>query len=239
MFFPTKTTSALLASTLLLLSSAMAETNSSLSLAEVPEGIFEYHEIVGDKTIPFSWEAERKQDKIAISVFEEEKYFYNLCTADGATLKWRIKVEGVHDLTAIRKNNTLHIEGTRFGEEYSEQVTIDERPWYQPLSFSLGSFLDSDEQKTSFWVIRADKIDVIALTAEKVGEEDIFFNEEVMVAQMIEIRAEGFRSRFWHATYWYRKSDNLFLRYESVHGLPGTSATIVKLVETPRKFSDS
>lgn len=239
MFLKYRLTTASLAATLLLLSPAAAETDSPPPPSEVPKGVFEYHEIVGDKIIPFSWKAERKQDKVAITVYEEEKFFYNLCTADGATLKWRMEVEGVHDVTAFRNDNTLHIEGIRFGKEYSEQVTIDERPWYQPLSFSLGGFLDSDEQKTSFWVIRADKIDVIALTAEKVGEEDILFNEEVMPAQMIEIRAEGFRSQFWHATYWYRKSDNLFLRYESIHGLPGTSATIVKLVEAPHHISDS
>lgn len=239
MFFKNRITAVTLAATLLFLSPVAAQTELPSPPPEVPEGVFEYHEIVGDKAIPFSWKAERKQDKIAITVFEEGKFFYNLCTADGATLKWRIEVENAHDLTAVRKDNTLHIEGIRFGEEYSKQITIDERPWYQPLSFSLGSFLDSDEQKTSFWVIRADKIDVIALTAEKVGEENILLNEEAMPAQMIEIRAEGFRSQFWHATYWYRKSDNLFLRYESVHGLPGTAATIVKLVETPRQLSDS
>ncbi len=239
MFFKSRIITASLAATIIFFSSAKAQTDSPAPSSEVPEGIFEYHEIVGEKTIPFSWEAEQKQDKIAITVFEEDKFFYNLCTADGATLEWRFEKKGVHDITAIRKDNSLHLSGSRSGEEFSKEVTIDERPWYQPLSFSLRNFLDTNEKKTSFWVIRADKIDVVALTAEKVGKEDIVFNEEVMPAQKVEIRAEGFRSQFWHATYWYRQSDHLFLRYESVHGLPGTAATIVELVETPDQLSDS
>ena len=230
---------AALVTTVLFLNSAAAQTNSSLPLPEVPEGKFEYQEIVGDEVTRFNWEVERKQGKIAISVFDTETSFYNLCTEDGATMEWRLVEEGVHDVTVIRKGNTLHLNGLRFGKEYNDEVTIDERPWYQPLSFSLRSFLNSDEQKTSFWVVRADKIDVMPLTAEKVGEEDIVFNEEVMPAQKVEIRAEGFRSQFWHGTYWYRKSDNLFLRYESVHGLPGTATTIVELIGTPQHLSDS
>lgn len=209
------------------------------SVTEVTEGIFEYHEIVGEERNQFNWEVEQKDEQVIISVSDADKSFYNVCTEDGATLEWRIEEKGVHDITVTRKGDTLHLSGIRFGEEYNKEVSIDERPWYQPLSFSLRSFLSSDEQKTSFWVVRADKIDVMALTAEKVGEEDIIFNGEAMPSQKVEIRAEGFRSSFWHGTYWYRISDNLFLRYESVHGLPGTATTIVELVGTPQHLSDS
>jgi len=199
----------------------------------IPEGIYSYVEKAGKQTIPFSWEAEKGSDGIIITVEEHGKTFYNLCTADGETLVWHLQVEGKHDISAVRKDDTLYIEGIRFGKKYSNTVTIDERPWYQPLSYSLGNFLNSNATKTSFWVIRADKIEVIALTAEKIGDEDLDFKGVDIPTQKIEVRADGFFSKFWHATYWYRTSDNLFLRYQSTHGLPGSAETIIELVETP------
>ncbi len=199
----------------------------------VPQGIFDYQERVGKKVIPFNWQAEENENGVTINVFEEKKSFYNFCTADGKTLKWRITEEGRHDISAVRLGDELHISGIRDGQEYKDTISIDERPWYQPLSFSLGKFLNSTDQETAFWVIRADTIEVIALTARKIGEEVLHVEDMDVVSQMIEIRAEGFFSNFWSARYWYRKSDKLFLRYQSVHGLPGTDETIVELIKSP------
>lgn len=203
------------------------------TLPNIPQGVYNYLERDGQKIIPFNWKAEVASNGIVITVNEHGKTFYNLCAADGETLMWHMQIEGKHDISAVRKGENLHIEGIRFGEEYSKTVTIDERPWYQPLSFSLGSFLNSNATETSFWIIRADKIEVIALTAEKIGAEDVVFDGLAVPAQKIEVRADGMYSTFWHATYWYRKSDNLFLRYQSIHGLPGSEETIVELIETP------
>ena len=199
----------------------------------IPEGIFDYQERVGNTIIPFNWQAEENEDGVSITVFEDKKAFYNLCTPDGNTLKWKIVEEGKHDITAIRRGDQLHISGIRNGKEYNDVIKIDERPWYQPLSFSLGKFLNSTEEETTFWVIRADTIEVIALTARKVGDEILHIENKDVVSQKVEVRAEGFFSSFWSANYWYRKGDNLFLRYQSVHGLPGTDATIVELVRSP------
>ncbi len=208
---------------------AYAKTES----LEIPEGVYNYLERDGKRLIPFDWRAEEENKGIAITVQEHGKTFYNLCTADGDTLLWHMQIEGKHDISAVRKDDILYITGTRFGKEYSKTVPLDKRPWYQPLSFSLGSFLNSSTTKTSFWIIRVDKIEVIALTAEKIGIEDVVFNGANVPAQKIEVRADGFYSIFWHATYRYRKSDNLFLRYQSTHGLPGSTETVVELVKTP------
>lgn len=213
---------------------ATAQYSSAQTASQdIPEGIYNYLEKDGKQTTPYNWQAEEVSDGIAITVQEHGKTFYNLCNADGETLKWHMQIDGKHDLSAVRKDDILQIEGIRYGEKYLKTVTIDERPWYQPLSFSLGNFLNSSATKTSFWIIRADKIEVIALTAEKIGVEDVVFDGVDVPAQKIEVRADGFYAKFWHATYWYRQSDNLFLRYQSTHGLPGSAETIVELVETP------
>lgn len=198
----------------------------------LPEGIFVYRERTGDQAALFEWRAEERQEGIVIWGLEKDKTFFNLCSPDGATRKWRYSEPGKHDITAQRIGNSLAIRGTRYGKEITKTVTLDDRPWYQPLSFSLGKFLSSAEAQTSFWTIRAVKIDVVALTAEKVGEETILFETAEVDADKVEIRAEGFFAKMWHGTYWYRKSDNFFLRYESVHGLPGSEMTTVELVST-------
>lgn len=219
-------------SILLVLTLVLSSSANDLFPA-IPEGIFDYQERVGNKIIPFNWQAEENDDGVSITVFEDNKAFYNFCTPDGNTLKWRITEKGRHDISAVRHGNELHISGVRNGKDYNDVITIDERPWYQPLSFSLGKFLNSAEEETAFWVIRADTIEVIALTARKMGEDLLHIENKDVVSQKVEVRAEGFFSKFWSANYWYRKGDNLFLRYQSVHGLPGTDTTIVELVKSP------
>lgn len=197
-------------------------------------GVYDYQERVGEKVIPFQWKKEERQDEVIISVFEKSKSFFNLCSLDGSTNKWKMHDATRNNISAERIGNYLHITGIRGGEKYDKKIPIDDRPWYQPLSYSLGRFLNSQEKKTSFWVIRADNVEVIALTAKKIGYEVVSLAGNDMYAQKIEIRAEGFLAGFWSAKYWYRDKDNLFLRYRSVHGLPGTAETVVELVSEPQ-----
>ncbi len=200
---------------------------------EIPLGKYTYQERVGEKIIPFYWEVEKNSAFNIVSVYEEHKSFYNKCAIDGATLQWKMKVDDKHDIMAERKGNTLTISGTRFGQSYNKVVKIDERPWYQSLSFSLQSFLASEQDGISFWVIRVDKIEPIVLKVEKMGEDVILFNNTPVPTQKLEVRAKGIYSPFWHGTYWYRKSDRLFMRYQSVHGPPGTEETVVELAKEP------
>ncbi len=196
-------------------------------------GLYTYIERTGKKEIEFYWKAVVKNDQVLVHVFEDGKSFFNICKGDGATLKWKIKNRNKHDISAERKGDSLYISGIRNGKPYEKTVTIDSRPWYQPLSFSLGSFLDSGRSKTTFWTIRADTIEAIALQVVKMGEETITVCNRSMTAWKIEVRPDGILSPFWHGSYWFRKEDNLFLRYRSVHGLPGTEETVVELIREP------
>jgi hypothetical protein len=85
----------------------------------------------------------------------------------------------------------------------------------------------------SFWTIRTDTVEATTLQVKKAGEEEIPVNGKKIMAQRVELRAEGFFSHFWHGTYWFRKSDKLFLMYRSVHGSPGTPETVIELMGEP------
>lgn len=196
-------------------------------------GLYTYIERTGNREIEFYWKAVVENDQVLVHVFEEGKSFFNICKSDGATLKWKIKNRDRHDISVVRKGDSLYISGIRNGRPYEKTVAIDSRPWYQPLSFSLGNFLDSSRIKTTFWTIRADTIEAIALQAVKMGEETITVRNRPMTTWKIEVRPAGILSPFWHGSYWFRKEDNLFLRYRSVHGLPGTEETVVELKREP------
>lgn len=208
--------------------------SSSLQAKTGPADVYTYREMYGEKTTFFSWSLQQENHLQIISAKEQERVFTNTCSADGATLEWQLKDSAKqHNITARRRGNTLRFSGIYNGNSYMQTAKLDERPWYQPLSYSLHKFLDSAGTATSFWIIRADTLEVVAMRAKKKGDEEITIDGRRELATKVEIRAEGFYSSFWHATYWYRKSDNLFLMYRSVQGLPGTNETIIELTEEP------
>lgn len=197
------------------------------------QGTYSYRETVGDSSFLFFWEMQKQESQTRISVFEKDKSFVNILSADGATSSWTYIISKAHEINVERRGDTLLLTHVEAGEVVQKTYDIDHRPWYQPLSYSLRSFLRSEAQKTSFWTVRADNREVIALTAEKKGIEDIVIDKTTYTAQKVEVRAEGMWASFWHGTYHYRLADHLFLQYRSVHGLPGTSETVVQLVQEP------
>lgn len=196
----------------------------------IPEKSYKYQEEVGDKVIPFSWEIKESEGQVLVTVYEKDKSFFNVCSDDGVTTKWRFYHRAKHDIVVRRQGNQLYVTGTKEGDSYKKTFEIDGRPWFQSLSYSLGNFLRSEEKTIQFWTVRADSLEPIVLKASKKAEEPFVFKGSTIAAQKIEVRASGFYSPFWHGSYWFRKSDQLFLMYRSVHGLPGTEETVVTLL---------
>jgi hypothetical protein len=209
-------------------------SSSTVQGTEIPSGIYSYRETIGEVTTYFNWKLEEQEQQRIVTVHEKMKSFVNFCSADGATWRWQVKdADNNHDIIAERQGDELKLSGVRYGEVYEETVELDERPWYQPLSYSLRNFLDSEGESMSFWTIRADTVEATTLRVKKASEEEIPVNGKKIMAQRVELRAEGFFSHFWHGTYWFRKSDKLFLMYRSVHGPPGTPETFVELTGEP------
>ncbi len=207
---------------------------STLQGKEIPPDSYSYRETTGEITTYFYWKLEAHEQQRIVTVHEKEKSFVNYCSADGTTWRWQFKdTDNNQDILAERQGDELKITGVRYGEVYENTVELDERPWYQPLSYSLRNFLHSEEESMSFWTIRADTVEARTLQVKKIGEEEIQVNGTTIIAQRVEVRAEGIFSHFWHGTYWYRKSDKLFLMYRSIHGSPGTPETVVELMSEP------
>lgn len=199
-----------------------------------------YLEVTGNDSSSFLWSITPLPDGNVLVVMESSgDRFENICQKTGETLEWRYQDGDSTMLVAKRSNNQITIQGTRLGNPVDTVIDIDERPWYQPLSFSLREFLDTERQQTSFWTIRVDTLEVHQLKAEKKGEDTISTIAGPVVAERVELRLQGMLARFWHADYWYRQQDRLFLRYSSVHGPFGTSATEVTIISASQEASGS
>jgi len=194
--------------------------------------VHSYRETVGNASTYFSWRIEKTGQQRIISVQEKNTTFIIHCSDTGETRRYKVKdSDNNHDILAERQNDELKISGIRLGKAYNETVKIDKRPWYQALSYSLRTFLESKDDAMTFWTIRNDTFEVTSLQAKKEGEEEVLVNGQKIAADKVVLRAEGFYAPFWHGTYWYRKGDMLFLMYRSVHGPPGTAETVVELME--------
>jgi len=205
---------------------------SGLLLLPIPSATAEevqYRESTGEKTSVFVWTLE-KNEHFDVTVHREKTRFVNRCEADGDTLKWKYRTESA-DIQAERHGDVIAVRGTFQGDFLQERYPVDAAPWYQPLSYSLRPFLRSEQKQVRFWTIRLDKLAPVKLKAAKKGTEHIDTPAGRFEADRIEVRLDGMLSFAWHGTYWYRKSDGLFLKYTGVNGLPGTPRTVIEVLE--------
>lgn len=111
------------------------------------------------------------------------------------------------------------------------QPSVADTPWYQTLSFSLRSFLSSAETESEFWMLQPESMDLMRMTAEKKGTETIGGQGAPTACHRVKVRPSGPLAFLWGADYWFRVEDLVFVRYESVHGPPGSSKTVIWLLE--------
>ena len=204
-------------------------TNSAPAADDHP--IYRYQESTGKSVKTFTWRHRSSPPQEVITVEEEDGIFVNLCDRTGQTLSWKATKTGHSSIQAVRRGNQLQLSGISSGKQISVTEQIDDRPWYQPLSYSLRPFLDSAESEISFWTIRADSLEVVAMQAEKGPIEEIMVAGEKVAAQRVKISRTGLLASLWQGTFWFRLTDRIFVRYQAVHGPPGTDETIVQLRE--------
>jgi len=191
--------------------------------------VYTYKETKGDRSVVFSWELE-KGDRIRVTVRREDERFVNILDASGATWGWEVH-RPRESLVARREGNAIFLAGQRKGEAVRKEISIDEAPWYQPLSYSLGKFSGSDKEEVEFWIVRPDKLSPVRMRAEKKGVEEISLGGSDVKARKVRVSLDGMLSKLWHAHCWYRAEDGIFLQYEGRNGPPGTPVTRIRLLK--------
>ena len=156
------------------------------------------------------------------------KIFYNRCEPSGATIEWQYRGQEA-DVRAHREGRTLVVQGQRQGKPFKKSHPIDEAPWWQPLSYALQPFVQSDRQTLRFWLIRTDNFEPMKLKAVRSGTEEIFVDGRQYSSSRIDVSPSGPLSFVWHGSYWFRQSDAVFLQYAGGHLLSGALDTLIRI----------
>ena len=189
-----------------------------------------YIETTGDETTHFSWTLE-EANSVTVTVRDQDELYINHCDSVGTTFRWTYR--GVDsDIVASRSGDIIEVQGKFRGETFHARHEIDSVPWYQTLAYALPRLVEPNETSLVFWTIRPDNLKLTKMQASWEGTERVAVNGKMLQAQRVRIRPDGFLSKLWHADYWFRVPDGLFVRYEGVHGPPGHPKTIIQYQET-------
>ncbi len=194
---------------------------------------FQYRERTGAESLTFLWRTEQGHDGITVTVTQDQKneFYSSVCAQDGSTLSWHHIRRPDTDVRAERIGNRIQFSGRFGGKEIKRSETIDQRPWYQPLSYSLQRLVARGQQAATFWTIRPDTLDILAMQAKQSECETLGTGKQAFTARKVVIRLDGLLSGIWHAEYWFRLSDTLFVQYRGTHGPPGTAETAIHLID--------
>jgi hypothetical protein len=135
-----------------------------------------------------------------------------------------------YDITATRTGDTIAIKGIKGEKTIQNFLAIDALPWYQPLEFSLLSFLKSSRSECGFWMIRPTDMSAFKMVARRKTMETVQVDGRVEKALKVTLSPRGIKGKLWHATYWYRANDYSFLKNEFPR-LPGASPTITESIQ--------
>lgn len=189
-----------------------------------------YKEVTADTHERFLW-SKISGEQVYLSSTKENEKTSLICLPGGEVLQWQQEDNKGTFLTARRSADGVSIVGKRDGIEIEKRFELDDKPWYQFLSFSLRSFLeDSGADKITFWMLREDILEPVLIEATKAGSEDIVLGHDIKVSTLkVKISPSGFKGKFWHAHYWYRLPDFLFVMYKGTHGGLLTPETVMTL----------
>lgn len=170
-----------------------------------------------------SWEEQRKDDFIYLTTRQGGETHSYVLTSDYRTVSWEYSdPDKGTDIRVVRENGVYRIDGTIHYESYSKTCGSKGAPWYQQVGFHIGYSI-RNSPTFRFECIRPDNLKVYVMQA--VGKE-VAVRAGVR-EQRIHVRLTGMLSRFFGCDYFIDASTGRLIRYEGVHGGPGTPKTII------------
>ena len=148
---------------------------------------------------------------------------------------------GSHDGTNRAENEIINnlrkrigIQGKRPDMHFEIAYLKDEPIGIANFAIDLGTINGLIESgygtEMEFYIISINDLKLYEFEAVKHETGFIKINNEYIETVRIRIKPSGFFGSFWHADYWFRLFDGEFVRYEAVHGAPGTTPTIKEIV---------
>ena len=194
-----------------------------------------YRQQTGEEIRHFDWRLEGGEELRLLSSSPDEEHLCVL-TPSLQTLRWALRRPGERtEVRARREGERLHLEGTFRGKAIRRTERLDEAPWFQALSLSLGGLARGKGGEVEFWTLRPDTLELHRMRALREREEVIEVGGRSLRATLVTIRPVGLAGLFWKGRYWF-DDDSRFLRYEGASGPPGSPTTVVERVAAAGEY---
>lgn len=123
------------------------------------------------------------------------------------------------EFVAERLADVIHLEGTFKGQKIDEKIETSNLPWIQFWEYGIINMLESEKSSMEYISIDPGKPEKIRIfIVKKKGVQEIEINDQKEDAIHLVITIKGIPAFIFHADYWMRSTDYLFLRSEMPQG---------------------
>jgi hypothetical protein len=136
-------------------------------------------------------------------------------------------------VSAVRFGDSLLLTGTYRKKPVTKSYALKGIAWKQMIPFDLADFAISKSASLTFLSIALMgpyALKTAQMQVKRIGEEMIACKGEKTAATHIRVSPAGIFAALWHANYWFRKNDGVFIRSEST-GMPGRPGAVMELTE--------
>jgi len=179
-----------------------------------------YIETTDDNQIEYNYSVTRIETGFIIELSSANKN--EKCITDSAysCQLWEYSCPAKNTkFVAERKGNVIHLVGTFEGLEIDKKIKVSNLPWLQYWEYGIKNMIDSNSNSMKFISIDANKPKETAIfKVENKGTQKInIYNQEEDVIYFV-VSIKGLPAFIFHADFWFRKTNSIFLRSEMPQG---------------------
>jgi hypothetical protein len=154
-------------------------------------------------------------------------------TNEGLAQTYSYSNEGEQYTVQCRQENgELKLSSRHNGKEQNKTIKL-KQAWRQIFPYDLSSFVQSRSDTISFVSVGLygpGALSLGGMQSVKLAEEYVTVNGTQQTTLHVRVALAGIFARFWHADYWFRKSDGRFLKGIWVEK-PGAKPCVTELTE--------
>lgn len=196
-----------------------------IAIPQVFSQTTKYNYSCGKEITKITWEQSNKDGLIYLVTTQDSEIQSYVMNSSYQTISW--EYSNSKENTQIKtelKNGIYYIEGIVKSKRYSKTHKSKGKTWYQHIGFALG-YLVKDKSSIAFECIRPDNLKLYEMQADV---KETITNDNIKKLR-INTHLTGMLAKYFGSDYYINIENNQFVRYEGVHGAPGTPKTIITL----------
>ncbi len=182
--------------------------------------IQKYIETTDDKQIEYNYSVLKIETGFIIELTSANKHEKCITDSSYYCRLWEYSYPAKNTkFVAERKNGIIHLIGTLDGQKIDKRITISKLPWLQFWEYGIKNMIESNNNSMKFVSIDPNKPKKTAtFKVKNKGVKKININNKQEDAIYLVVSIKGLPAPIFHADFWHRKTDNLFLRSEMPQG---------------------